>query len=285
MKRIATALFVALSYANAESLGQWQLHSLRSRLPTQEPTTKTCSEAHCSEIGSVLADTCTKNKWNEGHVVVLYNLHDKETCYCSCSAKKSFVPNSAFKQFLPDDEAEARAKEVDMFRSKSDEKSKQWAQDLLAYHNNFFPEVTFHLKWEDDTVNAYAWVEGGKRHVAILGGLVRYKTINVEGLALVVAHELGHHYAGEPTFPGGLSCEGQADYGGVRDLMRKVWFGEQYIDVARKGTAQMAGLFQVPDDPTIPGGKSNCQHPPGKCRIATYYTAMSLEHVKPECSI
>lgn len=184
--------------------------------------------------------------------------------------------------FISDEEAAAKA--ADPMRAWNDPLSRQWTQYLLDQHAAFYPQVTYQFDWADDTVNAYAWVDGsGIRHIAIKGGLVRHVALQMEGIALVIAHELGHHYGGPPTFPGGLSCEGQADYAAVRDVMRKVWFGEQYATFALAGIAQMAAFFGVPNDPTAPGGSSGCSHPPGACRIATYYGALRLSG-KPGCA-
>lgn len=200
-----------------------------------------------------------------------------------------FIPaNSTISQIPPDaasfiSEEEARLKAQDEMRSWNDPLSRQWTQYLLEQHAAFYPTVNYQLDWADDTVNAYAWVQNGQRFVAIKGGLVRHVALALEGIALVIAHETGHHFGGPPTFPGGLSCEGQADYAGVRDVMRKIWFGDQYAKMALGGIAQMANFFGVPNSPTVPGGHAGCEHPPGACRIATYYAALRLEP-KPSCA-
>jgi len=277
---------LAASYAKAELF----LTNLVGASPMAEPTVKHCSDSHCTEIGAVLTDTCKKNSWQEGHVVMVYDLTQKETCYCNCPSTKSVKDWASLnaKSFLPEDVARARALEVGNFRPLADEESKRWATDLINYHQNFYPEVEFHLKWEDNTVNAYAWRENGKKHVAILGGLVRYKSMETEGVAVVLAHELGHHYAGRDRQDYPLSCEGQADYEGVRDLMRKIWFGQQYIEVSLKGIPQLGALLgaERPEDPSMPNPDYpwDCSHPKGQCRTATYYAALSLEHKKPQCA-
>jgi len=191
------------------------------------------------------------------------------------------VPPDACR-FISDEEAEAKA--TDAHRPWNDPLSREWTEYLIDHHRAFFPNVQYHLDWADNTVNAYAWVQNGVRHVALKGGLIRHFALELEGIALVLAHELAHHYGGSPTFPGGLSCEGQADYAGVNIIMRRVWFGEQYITTADRGIQQMANFFGVPNDPTVPGGSSNCNHPPGACRIATYHAAVSLRR-KPNCAV
>jgi hypothetical protein len=190
------------------------------------------------------------------------------------------VPDDAC-SFLPPDVAEA--KRAAPKRSFSDATSRELAENLIAHHRAFYPDVTYHLDWASTEVNAFAWVENGVRHVDLKGGLVRDLDLEVEGVALVLAHELAHHYGGPPTGGSGLSCEGQADYRGVSVVMRKVWFHEHYFLMADPGIAQMAAFFGVPNSPTAPGGSAGCAHPAEACRIATYHAAVNFTG-KPTCA-
>ena len=170
-------------------------------------------------------------------------------------------------------------------RSWADPQAREWTKYLLHHHKCSYPDIQYHFDWSDTTVNAYAWVDNsGQRHIAILGGLVQHYALKLEGIALVTAHEIAHHYGGLPTHSSGLSCEGQSDYAGVREVMREVWFGEQYVKTTREAIKQMADFFHVPDSPDIPEGTGACNHPDGACRIATYYTALTLLHDKPKCA-
>lgn len=198
---------------------------------------------------------------------------ERENVFISASQTRLVVPPDACR-FISDEEAEQKKKEPK--RSWNDPMAREWTDYLITHHKTFFPNVTYHFDWADNSVNAYAWIHNGARHVAILGGIVRHLSLELEGIGLVLAHELSHHYGGEPTFPGGLTCEGHSDYHAVRTIMRKVWFGEYYITVTDKAIAQMAGFFGVPNDPTPPSGSAGCSHPPGACRIATYHAAVSL---------
>ncbi len=201
----------------------------------------------------------------------------------------TFIPVTATKRrippdacaFLPPDLAEAKL--ASPKRAFDDPLAREWTEALLTQHKPFYPEVTYLLDWTSNEVNAYAWVEGGVRHVELKGGLVRDADLELEGIAVVLAHELAHHYGGPPTHPGGLSCEGQADFFAVRNVMRKVWFGESYITTTDAGIAQMAAFFGVPNSPQAPGGNAGCNHPEGACRIATYHAAVSLRS-KPGCA-
>ena len=65
-------------------------------------------------------------------------------------------------------------------------------------------------------VKAEADVQGKNAIVRLFGGMARHPLINLDGLTLILCHELGHHLAGPPIrrsdFPWS-SAEGQADYG------------------------------------------------------------------------
>jgi len=196
-----------------------------------------------------------------------------------------FVPAEATRIDVPPEahpfisEEEAQAKAADPMRDWNDPHSREWTEYLLRQYHAFYPDVTYQLDWADDTVNAFAWVDNGVRHVAIKGGLVRHVSLEMEAIALVIAHETGHHYGGPPTYPDGLSCEGQADYSGALWIMRGVWFGSFYLTMMVPAIAQMANFFGVPNDPTPPGGSAGCQHPAGACRIATYWAGIGLTHI------
>ncbi|MGW2678957.1 hypothetical protein [Streptomyces sp. NPDC001436] len=205
---------------------------------------------------------------------------DPTNTFIPAEATRVHVPDDAC-SFLPPDLAEA--KKATAKRGFTDPMSREWVEALFQQHRAFYPDVTYSLDWASDEVNAYAWVENGVRHVDLKGGLVRDVDLELEGIALVLAHELAHHYGGPPTFPTGLSCEGQADFRGVRNIMRVVWFGDSYIATVDPAIAQMAAFFGVPNDPTEPTGSAGCGHPPGKCRVATYHAAVNLTS-KPACA-
>lgn len=205
------------------------------------------------------------------------------------SGDRHFVPMEHTKVIIPPDadsfiskeEAEQIASRAS-FRSLVDPDSRSWAEYLTRHHSAFYPDVVYHVNWSSNEVNAYAWIEGGIRHVSLEGGLIREEDLEIEGLALILAHELAHHYGGDPSHPGGLSCEGQSDYYGVRNVMRAVWFGEDYFTKATRGTTQMAAFFNV-TEPGSNTGTGACSHPPGACRIFTYNAAIDLDP-RPSCA-
>ena len=97
--------------------------------------------------------------------------------------------------------------------------------DLLDKFRRAFPEVTYELLWESPAINAQAWRLGSTRYVRVYGGLVRHQAITKYGLALILAHETGHHLGGLPRDPAmpWLTWQGQADYWAARTAMPRIW--------------------------------------------------------------
>jgi hypothetical protein len=197
------------------------------------------------------------------------------------------IPSYA-RKFLPDYMDKAAP---DTLRALNSSTTQEMAQQLADYFKRFYPDVVYHVDWDDETVNAYAWMENGKRHVALLGGLLRHKAIGMEGIGLVLAHELGHHYGGPPLYSGsGLSCEGQADYWGASVGMRSAW-GNQYRTQMLSAIDQLDKFFSkglvselTPEQELVRHkAEGECGHPPAACRKQTYQAAMA-GLPKPACA-
>lgn len=173
----------------------------------------------------------------------------------------------------------------------------EMAQYLTNHYQRFYPQIVFHVEWQDDRVNAFAWMQGSTRHVAILGGLVRHRAIQLEGAGLVLAHETGHHFGGNPRYASGntwASCEGQSDYWGAAVAQRTVWWGADALDKTKRGADQLYDLFAnglmmgnlieiSKRSPPAAAPLGICSHPPAYCRQDTYMAAIRLDP-KPACA-
>jgi hypothetical protein len=76
-------------------------------------------------------------------------------------------------------------------------------------------------KWQDGTVNAYAFQQGRDWHVAMFGGLARHRLLNHDGFMSVACHEFGHHLGGSPR-RGWAAVDGQSDYFSTSKCMKRV---------------------------------------------------------------
>lgn len=136
---------------------------------------------------------------------------------------------------------------------------KKVAVDLLALFRTVFPEIKYDLLWQSPTINAQAWLLGCVRHVTIYGGLVRHSAITRSGLALMIAHETGHHLGGQPRDPAmpWLTWQGQADYWAARTAMPLV-FGSRARNMTLRGARQILQLHEEvaslfgDDEPDVP---------------------------------
>jgi hypothetical protein len=117
---------------------------------------------------------------------------------------------------------------------------------LLDKFGRAFPEITYELFWESPSVNAQAWRLGSDRYVRVFGGLVRHQAITKYGLALMLAHETGHHLGGPPFDPAmpWLTWQGQADYWAARSAMPKIW-GPKAREVTLRAAREMVELHRL----------------------------------------
>jgi hypothetical protein len=173
----------------------------------------------------------------------------------------------------------------------------EMAVHLENHFKTYYPNIEYRIAWTDQRVNAFATREGNKHVVTLLGGLIRHPYLQLEGIGLVLAHEIGHHLAGPPYYPGSwASCEGQSDYWGAKVAMRKVWWGAYAIEQLEKGSQQVYNLFayglKAGNIIALDFRKSTdqnrtaagiCTHPPAQCRLDTYRAAIFL-YAKPTCA-
>jgi len=86
-------------------------------------------------------------------------------------------------------------------------------------------QLRVNRRWTDSTVNANAIQYGSSWQVNMYGGLARHPATTVEGFALVLCHEGGHHIGGAPKKAGFGSSwatnEGGADYFATLKCLRR----------------------------------------------------------------
>jgi len=72
------------------------------------------------------------------------------------------------------------------------------ARVLIRRFATCYPEISYDVEPAVALANAQAFLEGGRMRVRLFGGLVRHRKIGTAGLAVVLAHETGHHLGGPP---------------------------------------------------------------------------------------
>lgn len=136
--------------------------------------------------------------------------------------------------------------------------------ELFRKFYHAFPEVTYELLWESPTVNAQAWRLGSARYVRVYGGLVRHPAITKYGLALMLAHETGHHLGGLPRDPAmpWLTWQGQADYWAASVGMPQVWGGRARAATLRaaRELTELHEMFERRLDDDEPDLSAECRY-------------------------
>ena len=109
---------------------------------------------------------------------------------------------------------------------------------------------------------------GSLAQVVIYGGLVRHRHVRWQGLALAIAHEIGHLKGGPPTTYDWLSTDGRADEWAATVGLPAV-FGQAAAEVARAGADQLFGALA---DLVEPGTAPRCdpEQPCLACRARAF---------------
>jgi len=122
-----------------------------------------------------------------------------------------------------------------MLRRRGDE---SWQRKVTAIMKRFqctFSEIAYDIAWEVDAFNGAAWRQISQPHVRLYGGLLRHRAIGLEGIALLFAHETGHHYGGQPrdsTYTW-MTTERQADFWAAHVGVKAVW-ADDYEETKRQ---------------------------------------------------
>jgi hypothetical protein len=150
--------------------------------------------------------------------------------------------------------------ERESLSKRAQQRRKAIAVRLIDLFARTFSEVEYDLFWESSMINSQAWRLGNRRCVTVYGGLVRHPTITASGIALMLAHETGHHMGGRPLDPDlrWPTWQGQADYWAASQGMPSV-FGLDAAKLTRRGAKQIAALHQefsaIDSEPDIPAEK------------------------------
>lgn len=152
---------------------------------------------------------------------------------------------------------------------------------LFAIYKAFYPDVNFLLDWASEGGNAFATRLDGQNYVIMQGGLARCTPLELGGLAVIIAHELGHLYGGDPKGPDGYSCETQSDFYGVRIVMRKAWYDSLYSTMVFPGIDQITELFSYLTDSEV--SVEGCINVTLDCRIETLLAGATSAYL-PACA-
>ncbi len=146
----------------------------------------------------------------------------------------------------------------------TEEKFNQIVDDAMKY---WIPiakakgvELVASKDWKDSTVNAYANQSGKTWTVAMFGGLARRPEVTEDGFALVVCHELGHHFGGYSFYGKAewASAEGESDFFATNVCAKVIWGMESQRNMAFRGLRNVPPTVKTACD-TVWNGNTNAQ--------------------------
>lgn len=168
-----------------------------------------------------------------------------------------FIPfltlESATAFFNTDDTKQINARPINAERIEFAEVVKAAIEDL--YKNEFGhkgKKLKISFDWNDSNINAYATRDEHDNPVInITGGMAGHPNLSVDGLALVICHELGHFLGGAPkknrgrtTLKSWSSAEGQADYYATSYCIKKLFETFPASESAEKINFQFSEIAQ-----------------------------------------
>ncbi len=154
---------------------------------------------------------------------------------------------------------------------------------LFRLLNAFYPDVRFDLAWGELMPNAYSFTKYGMNIVVLSGGLVRTDGLGIHGLALVLAHEVGHLIGGPPLDRSGrYSCQGQADLTGIGAVLRGIYWMGEYGRKADAGLSEVEAFFKLIDS-RQPARPDRCNAISLDCRVAAFRAGLEMREL-PACA-
>ncbi len=144
-------------------------------------------------------------------------------------AKATFIPDEDIKEpyrIYSERDANMTQQEFDGVI----EKARRLYSPIVASNGG---NLVINGRWTDNTLNASASQFSTTWNVNMYGGLARHPEMTLDGFAMVLCHELGHHLAGHSFKKGGFSFggvwaanEGQSDYFAAHSCSRVLWVDE-----------------------------------------------------------
>ena len=162
--------------------------------------------------------------------------------------------------------------------------------------DSFNEKLLTYASWIDPTYDQALARRWDSAQVLVYRGMAHRRELNRDALALVVCHELGHLYAGQPLKNENdfIAAEGQADYFATKHCIRKALaiFDEKNIEERAIEATKAVGEFlannwghkhprtDTPDESVV--DTTNLSYPTPQCRFDTYMAGLKGE-LRPRC--
>jgi len=148
---------------------------------------------------------------------------------------------------------------------------------LFKFGRMLFPDIIYIIDWHNKFPNGYAWIQGRQKFLVVTGGLIRLKSLFLEGHSLIIAHL--------QAYLNGEQCVGTCDYEATHDILRELWPDKIYARIVPNAISQMEEIFSViQSKPEQKDQNDRCLNPPLDCRIETFWAGMSFMEI-PDCAL
>jgi hypothetical protein len=156
---------------------------------------------------------------------------------------------------------------------------------LFKVFAGFYPSVHFYMDTHNPLPNAYSFREYGEIFVVVSAQLARTQALHYEGLAVVIAHELGHLYGGDPKDRFDYTCTGMADWAAVSAVIPYVWMGAFSKPIVEPGIDQVKEYFGYIDPQHREGAPGNtCNRISIECREQALAAGATNIIPLPQCA-
>jgi hypothetical protein len=198
-----------------------------------------------------------------------------------------FLPNVETKRTTDSPVIAKRSffRSIDLFAKEFSELPVYFHEKLIVYKDWKLPHI--------DTALARRWEEA---QILIYAGMAHRREIDLDALALIFCHELGHLYAGHPLKETGnyISAEGQADYFATKYCLRRALglLDTENIEKRAHRAIKNVGKFlannwghPTPSHSTPDTSKSKTTitgYPSPQCRFDTYHAGLRGDS-RPHC--
>lgn len=153
---------------------------------------------------------------------------------------------------------------------------------------NFGEKLFTYGDWNDPSYDSALARRWDSAQVIVFRGMAHRREIDPDALVLILCHELGHLYGGEPLKPNRhyISAEGQADYFATNFCLRNALhlLSPNNIEKRALKAIHSVGKFlannwghshpseETPDPSVV--GKTNLEYPIPQCRFDTYIAGL-----------
>ena len=182
------------------------------------------------------------------------------------------------------------ARDANMTKQEFDEviqKARDFYNPIVQSHGG---RLVINGRWDDDTLNANASQFFGTWNVNMYGGLARHPEMTLDGFAMVLCHEMGHHLAGF-TFRKGFAGfggtwaanEGQSDYFAAHSCARELWKDDLQLNATFKDQVPESVLAACDTTWTTEDERNLCYRiNAGGESLARVLSALAKDEIQPD---